>query len=122
MLQAIGSEAGLALIGEGAQGFGTTVPDPPEGTRGHLPVCTDLWAAVGTRADFAAINCYPTKNLAAFGYGGALVVNRPEAVQRARHRRFYGWDQKRQAVPFGVNSRLDELQAEVVRVLRPLLR
>jgi dTDP-4-amino-4,6-dideoxygalactose transaminase len=85
-------------------------------------VCTDLWAAVGTRADFAAFSFYPTKNLVAFGDGGALAANRPQTVERARHRRFYGWDQKRQAVPFGVNSRLDELQAEVVRVLRPLLR
>jgi dTDP-4-amino-4,6-dideoxygalactose transaminase len=59
--------------------------------------------------------------LAAFGDGGALAANRPQTVERARRSRFYGWDQQRQAVQFGVNSRWDELQAEVVRVLRPLL-
>ncbi|MFM1900877.1 MAG: DegT/DnrJ/EryC1/StrS aminotransferase family [Cyanobacteriota bacterium] len=45
-------------------------------------------AAAGTPADFAAFSFYPTKNLAAFGDGSALVVNRPEAVERARRSRF----------------------------------
>ena len=70
--------------------------------------------AVGTWGHFAAFSFYPTKNLAAFGDGGALVVNRPEAIEPARRSRFYGWDDQRQAVQFGVNSRLDELQAWVL--------
>jgi dTDP-4-amino-4,6-dideoxygalactose transaminase len=69
---------------------------------------------VGTRGRFAAFSFYPTKNLAAFGDGGALVVNSPEDAEAARRSRFYGWDGTRAAVQFGVNSRLDELQAWVL--------
>jgi dTDP-4-amino-4,6-dideoxygalactose transaminase len=69
---------------------------------------------VGTWGRFAAFSFYPTKNLAAFGDGGALVVNRPGDAEAARRSRFYGWDGRRQAVQFGVNSRLDELQAWVL--------
>lgn len=97
-LRAICSQHGLALIEDCAQACGTTYRE----------------RAVGTWGDFAAFSFYPTKNLAAFGDGGALVVNRPEAVEAARRSRFYGWDQERQAVQFGVNSRLDELQALVL--------
>ncbi len=97
-LQSICADHGLALIEDCAQSCGTTYRNQ----------------AVGTKGDFAAFSFYPTKNLAAFGDGGALVVNRPEAVEWARRSRFYGWDQARQAVQFGVNSRLDELQAWVL--------
>jgi dTDP-4-amino-4,6-dideoxygalactose transaminase len=69
---------------------------------------------VGCWGRFAAFSFYPTKNLAAFGDGGALVANRPEDVEAARSSRFYGWDSERRAVRFGVNSRLDELQAWVL--------
>jgi dTDP-4-amino-4,6-dideoxygalactose transaminase len=94
-LGAFCAQHGLALIEDCAQACGTTYQG----------------RAVGTWGDFAAFSFYPTKNLAAFGDGGALVVNRPEVVEVARRGRFYGWDQERQAVQFGVNSRLDELQA-----------
>lgn len=69
---------------------------------------------VGCWGRYAAFSFYPTKNLAAFGDGGALVVNCPEDVEAARSSRFYGWDAQRRAVRFGVNSRLDELQAWVL--------
>ncbi len=97
-LRGICADHGLALIEDCAQSCGTTYREQ----------------TVGTMGDFAAFSFYPTKNLAAFGDGGALVVNRPDAVERARRSRFYGWDQERQAVQFGVNSRLDELQAWVL--------
>lgn len=97
-LQAICSQHGLALIEDCAQACGTTYRD----------------RAVGTWGDFAAFSFYPTKNLAAFGDGGALVVHRPEALEAARRSRFYGWNRQREAVQFGVNSRLDELQAWVL--------
>jgi len=89
---------GVALIEDCAQACGTTYRERAVGTWGH----------------FAAFSFYPTKNLAAFGDGGALVANRPEAVEAARRSRFYGWDGQRRAVQFGVNSRLDELQAWVL--------
>jgi dTDP-4-amino-4,6-dideoxygalactose transaminase len=89
---------GVSLIEDCAQACGTTWDGEPVGRWGR----------------FAAFSFYPTKNLAAFGDGGALVVNRPADVEASRRRRFYGWDEKRQAVQFGVNSRLDELQAWVL--------
>ena len=89
---------GVSLIEDCAQACGTTWAGQPVG----------LWGR------FAAFSFYPTKNLAAFGDGGALVVNRKDDVETSRRRRFYGWDEGRQAVQFGVNSRLDELQAWVL--------
>lgn len=97
-IEAICEREGLTLIEDCAQACGTLYRGRPVGTRGR----------------FGAFSFYPTKNLAAFGDGGALVVNRPEDAEPARRSRFYGWDDSRQAVQFGVNSRLDELQAWVL--------
>lgn len=97
-LRSLCERHGLALIEDCAQACGTTYRGRP----------------VGSWGDFAAFSFYPTKNLAAFGDGGALVVNRPGAIEAARRSRFYGWDEQRRAVQFGVNSRLDELQAWVL--------
>jgi len=69
---------------------------------------------VGTFGDFAAFSFYPTKNLGAIGDGGMLIVNPRlgrDQLEKARQMRFYGWDGNREAVHFGVNSRLDEFQA-----------
>lgn len=89
---------GLSLIEDCAQACGTLYQGRPVGCWGR----------------FAAFSFYPTKNLSAFGDGGALVVNRAEDVPAARSSRLYGWDSQRHAVQFGVNSRLDELQAWVL--------
>ena len=97
-LKALCDEHGLDLIEDCAQACGTLYRGEPVGSWGR----------------FAAFSFYPTKNLAAFGDGGALVVNRPGDAEAARRSRFYGWDGRRQAVQFGVNSRLDELQAWVL--------
>jgi len=69
---------------------------------------------VGTFGDFAAFSFYPTKNLGAMGDGGMLVVNpsiNKDQLEQIRQMRFYGWNDDREAVSFGVNSRLDEFQA-----------
>jgi dTDP-4-amino-4,6-dideoxygalactose transaminase len=69
---------------------------------------------VGTFGDFAAFSFYPTKNLGAMGDGGMLVVNpriNKNQLKTTRQMRFYGWNEYREAVSFGVNSRLDEFQA-----------
>lgn len=69
---------------------------------------------VGTFGDFAAFSFYPTKNLGAMGDGGMLVINprvNQNQLEIARQMRFYGWNDNREAVNFGVNSRLDEFQA-----------
>jgi dTDP-3-amino-2,3,6-trideoxy-4-keto-D-glucose/dTDP-3-amino-3,4,6-trideoxy-alpha-D-glucose/dTDP-2,6-dideoxy-D-kanosamine transaminase len=67
---------------------------------------------VGTWGDYACFSFYPTKNLAACGDGGALVTRAEgESLEQIRRLRFYGWDRSREAVQWGVNSRLDEIQA-----------
>ena len=78
---------------------------------------------VGTYGDAAAFSFYPTKNLAAFGDGGALVVNDVAAAARARELRVYGWRERYVSEVAGMNTRLDELQAAILRVrLRALDR
>jgi len=70
----------------------------------------------GTWGDFGCFSFYPTKNLAALGDGGAVVVNEASTAKKLFALRQYGWDQARVSRMDGVNSRLDELQAAVLRV------
>lgn len=70
----------------------------------------------GTWGELSAFSFYPTKNLAALGDGGAVVASDSELAERARLLREYGW-RERQISDFpGMNSRLDEIQAAVLRV------
>jgi dTDP-4-amino-4,6-dideoxygalactose transaminase len=70
----------------------------------------------GSFGDFGAFSFYPTKNLGCLGDGGALTTGDPDLADRARTLRNYGSKVKyRNEVP-GVNSRLDELQAALLRV------
>ncbi len=71
---------------------------------------------VGTLGDAAAFSFYPTKNLGALGDGGAVVTDRPEVAERLRLLRQYGWRERYVSDVEGVNSRLDELQAAILRV------
>ncbi len=71
---------------------------------------------VGTMGDAAAFSFYPTKNLGAVGDGGAVATNRPEVTERLRLLRQYGWRERYISDVPGYNSRLDELQAAVLRV------
>ena len=71
---------------------------------------------VGTFGDAAAFSFYPTKNLGAFGDGGAVVTNDPAAAERARALRVYGWRERYVSEVAGMNTRLDELQAAILRV------
>ncbi|MFD0818329.1 DegT/DnrJ/EryC1/StrS family aminotransferase [Micromonospora zhanjiangensis] len=71
----------------------------------------------GSFGDAAAFSFYPTKNLGALGDAGAVVTADPTIAERVTRLRQYGWDRKyRVALPHGRNSRLDELQAAVLRV------
>ena len=77
---------------------------------------------VGTFGDAAAFSFYPTKNLGALGDGGAIVTARADIAERVARLRQYGWSRKYAvALDGGRNSRLDELQAAVLRVFLPLL-
>lgn len=77
---------------------------------------TLLGRSTGTLGDIAAFSFYPTKNLGALGDGGAVVTNNPELGSRARLLREYGWRERYVSDLPGMNTRLDELQAAVLRV------
>src|SRR5262249_26454992 len=70
----------------------------------------------GTWGHLAAFSFYPTKNLGALGDGGALVTNDPVLAERARLLREYGWRERYLSELPGLNTRLDEIQAAVLRV------
>jgi dTDP-4-amino-4,6-dideoxygalactose transaminase len=71
---------------------------------------------VGAWGDMACFSFYPTKNLGALGDGGMIVTDDPELADRARLLREYGWAERNVSTVAGWNSRLDELQAAVLRV------
>ena len=70
---------------------------------------------VGSYGDIGCFSFYPTKNLGAIGDGGILVTNNPELAEKARMLREYGWAERYISDLSGWNSRLDELQAAVLR-------
>ena len=104
-LRKIADENGLALIEDCAQSHGATHHGQITGT-------------VGEAAEFSF---YPTKNLGALGDGGALISRLPEVVARARLLREYGWKERYVSHLRGMNTRLDELQAAILRAKLPHL-
>jgi dTDP-4-amino-4,6-dideoxygalactose transaminase len=93
--------------------------------RHHLRLIEDCsqahgarWAGrkVGSWGDIAVFSCYPTKNLGALGDAGIVVTHHPELDARLRLLREYGWRERYVSAVPGENSRLDELQAAILRV------
>jgi dTDP-4-amino-4,6-dideoxygalactose transaminase len=77
---------------------------------------------VGTFGDIATTSFYPTKNLGAIGDAGALSTSRPELANAVRRLRQYGWESKYNTTTAGgMNSRMDEVQAAIVRAKLPHL-
>lgn len=74
--------------------------------------------AVGTFGELSCFSFYPTKNLGALGDGGAVVGRNPELMARVRSLREYGWTPQARYISHseGLNSRLDEMQAALLRV------
>jgi dTDP-4-amino-4,6-dideoxygalactose transaminase len=99
MLEAC-SRNGVALIEDCAQAHGATLHGRKLGTLGAA----------------AAFSLYPTKNLGALGDGGVLATDDFELADRIGAIRQYGWKERYISATVGVNSRLDEVQAAILRV------
>ena len=96
---------GVPVLEDAAQAAGTTYAHGRPG-------------ALGTVATWSF---FPSKNLGAFGDGGAITTNDAEVAERAKMLRFHGSYDKVTYQHVGYNSRLDELQAAILRVLLPEL-
>lgn len=70
----------------------------------------------GATGDMAIFSLYPTKNLGALGDGGIVVTDRDDLNEQARLMREYGWRDRYISAFVGMNSRLDEIQAAILRV------
>jgi len=98
--------------------------------RHHLAVIEDASQAhgaayqgrpVGTIGDFGCFSFYPSKNLGCYGDGGAVVTNSDKAALRLKMLRNYGQEKRYYHAITGFNSRLDEIQAAILRAKLPLL-
>lgn len=76
---------------------------------------------VGTFGHASTFSFYPTKNMGAIGDGGAVVTNSPEFTNTCLALREYGWKERYVSSLCGLNSRLDEIQAAILRVKLPYL-
>jgi dTDP-4-amino-4,6-dideoxygalactose transaminase len=99
-LRAIAQRHGLRLIEDAAQAHGAR----------------DRGRRAGALGDAAAFSFYPGKNLGAMGDGGAITCDDAALAQRLRRLRNYGSIEKYKHECAGVNSRLDEVQAAILRV------
>jgi dTDP-4-amino-4,6-dideoxygalactose transaminase len=97
---------GVPVLEDAAQAAGSIAAD------GRRP------GALGTIATFSF---FPSKNLGAFGDGGAITTNDAELDERVRMLRFHGSRDKETFELVGYNSRLDELQAALLRITLPHL-
>jgi dTDP-4-amino-4,6-dideoxygalactose transaminase len=98
-LRALAGE-GIPILEDAAQAHGSTIGGEQCGSIGNAGV----------------FSFYPTKNLGAYGDGGAIGTNSDVISSHVRLRRMYGMVDKDHIAIHGVNSRLDELQAAILRV------
>jgi dTDP-4-amino-4,6-dideoxygalactose transaminase len=77
--------------------------------------------AAGTFGTAAAFSFYPSKNLGAYGDGGAVATSNPKVAERLAQFRQYGWTRRDFAEQEGWNSRLDEIQAAILSAKLPYL-
>ena len=99
-LSALARDRGVAVIEDAAQAIGATWAGRP----------------VGAWGDVGCLSFYPTKNLGACGDGGMVVTDRDDVAERVRRLRHHGDTGRYHHVEIGYCSRLDELQAALLRV------
>lgn len=104
-LLTLASEHGLKVIEDVAQATGASYSGRKAGTLG----------------DFGAFSFYPTKNLGAFGDGGAVSTNSAQSFEKLKKLRNYGQSKRYHHDVIGINSRLDELQAAMLTAQLPFL-
>ena len=105
-MMAIAQRHAIPVVEDAAQAHGAWMPDADA-----RPRKAGAWGSI------ACFSFYPSKNLGALGDGGALTTDDPLLAERLRRLRMYGWGSKyHTADPGGRNSRLDELQAALLRV------
>jgi dTDP-3-amino-3,4,6-trideoxy-alpha-D-glucose transaminase len=109
--------------------FGNVAPVPELCELG-VPVLEDAAQAAGASLAYvkagalgqaATFSFFPSKNLPCLGDGGAIATDDAEVAERARVLRFHGSTDKRHHTDVGYNSRLDSIQAAVLRILLPEL-
>lgn len=98
-LERLARDHGVAVLEDCAQSAGAERNDRPTGLAGLA----------------AGVSLYPTKNLGAMGDGGVLLTKDEEVVQQARALRDYGQTSRYVHSELGLNSRLDELHAAILR-------
>ena len=91
---------GLAVVEDACQAWGATY----DGRR------------AGSLGDMGVFSFFPTKNLGGYGDGGLVTGHSEVLVQRARELRFHGSKDKKTFTDIGFNSRLDEIQAAILRI------
>lgn len=99
-LKSIADSARAALVEDCAQSLGTTFDDTPTG----------LFGSAG------CFSFYPTKNLGAYGDAGAIVTNDDAIAATLRQVRMYGYDGEPVAEIEGMNGRISEIQAAILRL------
>jgi dTDP-4-amino-4,6-dideoxygalactose transaminase len=104
-LLAVAGKAGVPLVEDCAQAHGAAIGGKKAGS----------WGAMG------CFSFYPTKNLGALGDGGAITTNDEQMAERVKSLRQYGWSGKYRCAEYGRNSRLDEMQAAILRTKLPHL-
>ena len=112
-----GQAADMPAIGAVAERHNLAIVE--DCCQSHLATCGGQ--PVGSFGAVAAYSFYPTKNLGALGDGGALTTNDAGIAERAKRLRNGGQTDRYHHGEFGVNSRLDEMQAAVLRARLPLL-
>ena len=98
-IKAICKKHGVYLVEDACQAHGTTYKSRKAGVYG----------------DLGCFSFYPTKNLGAIGDGGAIVTNSKKYYEVIKQIRDYGQESKYKHARYGLNSRLDELQAAILR-------